>query len=198
MEILHFQLVYSRLQKTPEELKVEKQRLRNLNAARKEEAAAERAQKVANEKAELAKFQRQDRKDRKTAALLYNKHYKVEFEKKERQGQNVKHQKVNVLTDQLDSNFRAINMLTLSEHQEWEEVFKLADAGDKVRKKEVEEVRMKNEMKQLMYLPAVWMEGDEPNEDDKEDKEEEEEEERPTKKHSSLWRKPTLWDTPTI
>jgi hypothetical protein len=61
----------------------------------------------------------------------------------------------------LERDFQPTNILTLEEQQEWEEVFKLADARDKVRKEEVEEQMMVKEITQLMYVLAVWMEGDE-------------------------------------
>jgi hypothetical protein len=50
--------------------------------------------KLPREKAELEKIQRQNRKDRATALLLYNTHYKEEFEEKGRVGRNTKRQKV--------------------------------------------------------------------------------------------------------
>jgi hypothetical protein len=72
-------------------------------------------------------------------------------------------------------------MLTEEEQKEWEEAFRQADAGDKVRKKEVKEIRMVKEMKSLKYNRAVWMPGDEPDADEEEEEKDEEEESPPKK-----------------
>jgi hypothetical protein len=65
--------------------------------------------------------------------------------------------------------------LTELERKDWENVFKKADEGDKVSKKDVEEITFVKELMQLMYVLAVWADGDEPKEEDKEEEDKEEE-----------------------
>ncbi len=81
------------------------------------------------------------------------------------------------MTAKLESDFEITNQLTAAEQKEWEDVFNLADAGDRARRKEVEEVTMVKEMNQLMYVPAVWSDDEEHNKEDAEAEETEEKEE---------------------
>jgi hypothetical protein len=62
-------------------------------------------------------------------------------------------------------NFEVTNQLNALEQKDWDEVFKLAGAGDKVRKEEVEDITMVKEITQLQYIPACWRVGGEPYED---------------------------------
>ena len=81
------------------------------------------------------------------------------------------------MTAELEGDFEITKQLTDAEQKEWEDVFNLADAGNRVRRKEVEEVTMVKEMNQLMYVPAVWSDDEEHNKEDAKAAETEEEEE---------------------
>ena len=108
---------------------------------------------------------------------MYNKYYKEEFKTKRNTGRHVKRDIVFKMRKELEGDFEITNQLTAAEQKEWEDVFNLADAGDRARRKEVEEVTMVKEMNQLMYVPAVWSDDEEHNEEDTEAEETEEEEE---------------------
>jgi hypothetical protein len=69
------------------------------------------------------------------------------------------------VTKRLNVNFEITNQVNALEHKDWDEVSKLAAAGDKVRKKEVEDITMVKEITQLQYIPACWRVGEEPYED---------------------------------
>jgi hypothetical protein len=107
---------------------------------------------------------------------LYNKYYKKDdLETNIKRGKNVKQQQCLKHTQKLEEDFPITNKLTAQETKEWEDVFKEADEGDKVSKKDVENVTCVKEMMQLMYVPAVWVDSDEPKEGDKEEEDEEDE-----------------------
>jgi hypothetical protein len=55
------------------------------------------------------------------------------------------------------------------EQKDWDEVFTLAEAGDKVRRDEVAEIALVKELTQLQYVPAVWRAGEEPGKEGEED-----------------------------
>jgi hypothetical protein len=82
---------------------------------------------------------------------------------------------------QLEEDFPITNQLTDQEKKECEDVFNKADEGDKVCKKDVEDVIFVKEMMQLMYVPAVWADGVEPNKEDREEEKEEEDEDNEEK-----------------
>jgi hypothetical protein len=83
----------------------------------------------------------------------------------------------------LEDDFEITNELTDMERKDWENVFEEADGGDKVSNKDVEETTFVKELMQLMYVLAVWMDGDKPNKEDmeEEDKEEEDNKEKTAK-----------------
>ena len=108
------------------------------------------------------------------------------------------------MTAKLESDFEITNQLTAAEQKEWEDVFNLADAGDRARRKEVEEVTMVKEMNQLMYVPAVWSDSEEHNKKDaraeeteaEEAEEGEEDKEKTSKeKNPNRWLQLTSWDS---
>ena len=74
------------------------------------------------------------------------------------------------------------NQLTDQEKRDWADLFKKADEGDKVAKKDVEDITCVKEMMQLKYVPAVWADGDEPNEEDSEEEEDKGNEKKKAKK----------------
>lgn len=152
----------------PEQIKEEMkdQGICNLGENLKQPPNVQRAEKAAKKKAEIEKIQRQDRNGRATALLLLKKHYEEQFEKKGRVDRRTKQQKVKLATDQLERDFQPTNILTLEEQQQWEEAFKLADAGDKVRNEETKEQTMVKEITRSVYALAVWLEGGEPKEED--------------------------------
>jgi hypothetical protein len=80
-------------------------------------------------------------------------------------GYKAKWKKVLDVTKRLNVNFEITNQLNALEQKDWDEVFKLAAAGDKVRKKEVEDITMVKEITQLQYIPACWRVGEEPYKD---------------------------------
>jgi hypothetical protein len=86
----------------------------------------------------------------------------------------------------MEEDFKIRNQLTDQETKEWEDVFKKAYEGDKVCKKDVQDVTFVKEMMQLMYVLAVWRGGDEPNKEDREeeDKEDKDNKEKTAKKES--------------
>jgi hypothetical protein len=70
-------------------------------------------------------------------------------------GKNAKRQKVVKETKHMERDFAITNQLTDLEQHEWDEVHVLADAGDKVRQAEVDEIRLVKELTQLKYIPAL-------------------------------------------
>jgi hypothetical protein len=157
------------MRKTPEEI----QEMKNPDAQKKAEergqAAAIQASKSRQKKEDEAKAQRQEAKDKKTALALYNRYYKDDYAKKLNLGHQAKRKKVLKLTKQLNLNFERTNQLNDLEQKDWDEVFRLAAAGDKVRKKEVDTITMVKEITQLQYIPASWTPGDKPYKDSKDD-----------------------------
>jgi hypothetical protein len=119
---------------------------------------------------------------------LYNKYYKDDLEMNDKRGKNVKQQQCIKHTKQLEEDSPITNKLTAQEKKEWADVFKKADEGDKASNKDVENVTCVKEMMQLMYVPAVWVNGDEPNEEDKEeeDKEDKDNKEKTANKKPQL------------
>ncbi len=87
------------------------------------------------------------------------------------------------------------NQLTDQEKRDWADLFKKADEGDKVAKKDVEDITCVKEMMQLMYVPAVWADGDEPNEEDSKEEEDEENEEKKAKKSLNHCSTLILWES---
>jgi hypothetical protein len=84
-------------------------------------------------------------------------------------------------TKQLGEDVEITNQLTDQERKEWEDVFKQADERKRFSKKDEEEVTFVKELMQLMYVPAVWADGDVPNKEDKEEEDEEEEDNKEKK-----------------
>jgi hypothetical protein len=112
----------------------------------------------------------------------------------------------------MERDFTITNQLTDLEQHEWDEVHAVAEAGDKVRQAEVDEIRLVKELTQLKYIPALWGAGEGPaKEGDKDeaevevldkDEEDEEDEGEGSKKTqlakrnpSSLCNQPTFLDT---
>jgi hypothetical protein len=102
---------YSRMKKTPEEIKIMRFQMRQKMAEEKREAAASRAAKSCQKKEDEDKAQRQDAKDKKTALALYNKYYKDDFAKKLNRGKNAKRQKVAKDTKRLNRDFEITNLI---------------------------------------------------------------------------------------
>jgi hypothetical protein len=156
---------YSRMRKTPEEIKRMQFQIRRRMGDERREAAEIRDAKARQKKEDEEKARRQDEKDKKRALALYNKHYKNDFAKKLNPGKNAKRQKVVKETKHMERDFAITNQLTDLEQQEWDEVHALAEAGDKVRQAEVDEIRLVKELTLLKYIPAVWGAGEGPAEE---------------------------------
>jgi hypothetical protein len=69
----------------------------------------------------------------------------------------------------MERDFAKKKQLTDLEQHEWDKVHALAEAGDKVRQAEVDEIRLVKELTQLKYIPAVWGAGEGPAEEGDED-----------------------------
>jgi hypothetical protein len=191
------------MRKTPEEIQEMRIQMRQKKAEGRGQAATSRAAESRQKKEEEANAQRQEAKDKKTALAIYNKYYKEDYAKKLDLGYKAKRKKVLDVTKRLNVNFEITNQLDALEQKDWDEVFKLAVAGDKVRKKEVEDITMLKEITQLQYIPACWRVGEEPYKDSEDDESQvevldDDVEETPKEKHWNLCVKLTSWDTPTI
>ena len=132
---------YSKLKKTPEQIKAEKLRLRRKEAEerenekkqvleRKVKARSDRKRDQAKKWREEEKIQEQDRKDRAIAKQLYKKYYKDELEKK---GRSVARHLPAKLQEQLERDFEITNQLNPAEKKEWA-VF-MSDAKKETRRK---------------------------------------------------------------
>jgi hypothetical protein len=126
---------------------------------------------------------------KKKALALHNKYYKDDLEvrrsmqNKKSMGRNARRQQVLKETKLLELNFEMTQPLTQEEEKEWEEVFRLAEAGDKKRKAKVKEITLVKELTQLQYVLAVWRNGEDPEEVDEEEGDmDDDEEETQTKK----------------
>jgi hypothetical protein len=153
------------MRKTPEEIQEMRIQIRQKKAEGGGQAAASRAAKACQKKEEEANARRQEVKDKKTALAIYNKYYKEDYAKKLDLGHKAKRKKILDATKRMNVNFEITNQLNALEQKDWDEVFKLAAVGDKVRKKEVEDITMVKEITQLQYIPACWRVGEEPYED---------------------------------
>ena len=153
---------YEELKKTPHEIGEDQKRLRRKKAERRAKAAEKRAEKAAEKAAEKEENLRQDKRDRVSALSLYNKYYKDAYEATTTLGHSQKRQQAHAVIAELDKHFPQTNQLTPLEQQEWAALFELADNGDKTSKAIVEEQTMVKEMSRMMYVPAVYLEGQEP------------------------------------
>jgi hypothetical protein len=133
---------YSKLRKTPEQIKEEKIRLRWVYAEKKKEKRkliARKAKKCVQRRKEAAmkakeeETQReQDRNDRAIALRLFKKHYKDEFDKR---GKSVARHWQGKLEKQLERNFERTNQVDEDEAKEWVALVEDAKEGDKETKK---------------------------------------------------------------
>jgi hypothetical protein len=108
---------YSRMKKTPEEIKIMRLQMRQKMAEERREAAASRAAKSRQKKEDEDKAQRQDAKDKKTALALYNKNYKDDFAKKLNRGKSAKWRKVAKDNKRLNRDFEITNQLSTSNQE---------------------------------------------------------------------------------
>ena len=105
------------------------------------------------------------------AALnLYNKYYKAAFQTKGKiAGRSHKRQQLATVAKCLDKNLGAAPSLTPEEEQEWADVKKVADKGNRERRAELKEQKLVKEMSKMMYVPPMWAIGEEPKEDNDEE-----------------------------
>jgi hypothetical protein len=153
------------MRKAPEEIQELRIQMPKKKAEGRGQAAASRAAKSRQKQKEEANARRQEAKYKKTALPIYNKYYKEDYAKKLDLGYKAKRKKVLDVTKRLNVNFEITNQLNALEQKDWDKVFKLAAAGDKVRKKEVENITMVKKISQFQYILACWRVGEEPYED---------------------------------
>ena len=162
---------YANLKNNPEDNWEGKMELRRKQARAKAAGAAKRAEKAAQVAADLEAIRNQDKRDRSAALNLYNKYYKAAFQTKGKiVGRSHKRQQLATVAKCLEKNFHAVPALTPEEEQEWADVKKLADKGNRKRRAELKEQKLVKEMSKMMYVPPVWAIGEEPKEDNDEER----------------------------
>jgi sentrin-specific protease 1 len=142
--------------KRRDEAEEEKNRVKMIAKRNAKAAADYRNGHEERQKKKRERFQ-QRKKDKQKAEAIYKKHYKKDFDNRQRIA--FKQFKIN-MTLALGKDFPETNKMTKKEENDWDKYIKeAAKFEDDEMTTKIEDVEMVKEMKSLMYIPALWIEG---------------------------------------